>query len=72
MSSPLVVEDLIYFGSNTSGRLTCLDARTGKPHFEAVPIAGLQNLYASPVAAKDRVYVRSRRDCRPAPNAPGG
>ena len=60
VSSPLVVEDLIYFGSNTSGRLTCLNARTGEPHFEAERIAGLQNLYASPVAAKDRVYVLSR------------
>ena len=60
VSSPLVVEDLMYFGSNTSGRLTCLNARTGEPHFEAERIPGLQNLYASPVAAKDRVYVLSR------------
>ena len=60
VSSPLVVDDLIYFGSNTSGRLTCLNARTGEPHFEAESIPGLQNLYASPVAAKDRVYVLSR------------
>jgi len=60
VSSPLVVDDLIYFGSNTSGRLTCLNARTGEPHFEGERIPGLQNLYASPVAAKDRVYVLSR------------
>ena len=60
VSSPLVVEDLMYFGSNTSGRLTCLNARTGEPQFEAERIPGLQNLYASPVAAKDRVYVLSR------------
>jgi outer membrane protein assembly factor BamB len=60
VSSPLVVADLIYFGSNTSGRLTCLDARTGTPHFEAERLPGLQNLYASPVAAKDRVYVLGR------------
>jgi outer membrane protein assembly factor BamB len=60
VSSPLVVNDLIYFGSNTSGRLTCLNARTGEPHFEAESIPGLQNLYASPVAAKDRVYMLSR------------
>jgi outer membrane protein assembly factor BamB len=60
VSSPLVVEDLIYFGANTSAKLTCLDARTGQPHFEEERIPGLQNLYASPVAAKDRVYVLSR------------
>jgi len=60
VSSPLVVEELIYFGANTSGKLTCLNARTGEPHFEAESIPGLQNLYASPVAAKDRVYVLSR------------
>jgi hypothetical protein len=35
-------------------------ARTGEPHFEAESTQGLQNLYASPVAAKDRVYVLSR------------
>ena len=51
---------MIYFGANTSGKLTCLNARTGEPHFEAEPIPGLRNLYASPVAAKDRVYVLSR------------
>jgi len=60
VSSPLAVGDLLYFGSNTSGRLTCLNARTGEPHFEAERIPGLQNLYASPVAAKNRVYVLSR------------
>jgi outer membrane protein assembly factor BamB len=60
VSSPLVVEDFIYFASNTSGRLTCLNARTGEPHFEGESIPGLRNLYASPVAAKDRVYVLSR------------
>ena len=60
VSSPLVVEDLMYFGANTSGKLTCLNARTGEPHFEGESIPGLRNLYASPVAAKDRVYVLSR------------
>jgi hypothetical protein len=40
--------------------MTCLNARTGEPHFEAERIPGLQNLYASPVAAQDRVYVLSR------------
>ncbi|MBM3852949.1 MAG: hypothetical protein FJ399_07305 [Verrucomicrobia bacterium] len=60
VSSPLVVEDLMYFCSNATGRMTCLNARTGEPHFEAERITGLQNLYASPVAAKDRVYVLSR------------
>ncbi|MHC1767092.1 MAG: PQQ-binding-like beta-propeller repeat protein [Verrucomicrobiia bacterium] len=60
VASPLVVDDLVYFGSNTSGRLTCLNARTGEPHFEAERIPGLQNLYASPVAAKSRVYVLGR------------
>jgi outer membrane protein assembly factor BamB len=60
VSSPLVVDDLMYFGSNTSGRMTCLNARTGEPHFEAERIPGLLNLYASPVAATNRVYVLSR------------
>lgn len=60
VSSPVTVDGLIYFGSKTSGRLTCLDARTGKPNYEAEPIPGLLNLYASPVAAQGRVYILSR------------
>jgi len=60
VSSPLLVEDLMYLASNTSGRLTCLNAHTGEPYYEAERIEGLQNLYASPVAAKDRVYVLGR------------
>jgi outer membrane protein assembly factor BamB len=60
VSSPLIVGDLIYFGSNTSGRLTCLNARTGEAHFESERLPGVQNLYASPVAANDRIYVLGR------------
>jgi outer membrane protein assembly factor BamB len=60
VSSPLVVENLIYLASNTNGLMTCLNALTGEPHFEAERIPGLRELYASPVAAKDRVYILSR------------
>jgi outer membrane protein assembly factor BamB len=60
VASPLLVDDLVYFNSKTSGRMTCLDAATGKAYFEAESIPGLLNLYASPVAVGGRVYILSR------------
>jgi outer membrane protein assembly factor BamB len=57
--SPLLYRDSLYFMKTNSGILTCLDARSGAPHYterlDAVP-----NVYASPVAADGRVYVVGR------------
>jgi len=58
--SPLLVDSLLYFTANNDAKLSCLDPKTGSPHFEAEPLEGLFNIYASPVAAKDRVYVLGR------------
>ena len=60
VSSPLRVGDLVYFGSKTSGRLTCLDAASGRSRFESEDLEGVRNLYASPLAASGRVYVLGR------------
>jgi outer membrane protein assembly factor BamB len=57
--SPLLYRDALYFLKSNSGLLSCLDAKTGRPHYterlDAVP-----NVYASPVAADGRVYVTGR------------
>ena len=58
--SPLLVDGLLYFAKGNNGVLSCFDALSGKPHFAAERLAGLNEIYASPVAAQDRVYVLGR------------
>ena len=58
--SPLLVSDTLYFISNNSALLSAFDAVTGKAHFEAERLDGLNGVYASPVAADGRVYVVGR------------
>ena len=58
--SPLLVDDLLYLVANNDAKLSCFDTRTGKAQFEAEPLEGLFGIYASPVSAKDRVYVLGR------------
>ena len=58
--SPLLVDNLLYFLANNDAKLSCFDARTGQAQFEAQALEGLFSIYASPVAAKDRIYVLGR------------
>jgi outer membrane protein assembly factor BamB len=58
--SPLLTDDLLYFVANNDPKLSCFDAKTGKPYFEAERLESVFGIYASPVAAKDRVYVLGR------------
>lgn len=58
--SPLLVDDLLYIVAGNNGVLSCFDKKTGKPHFEHERLEGIYGIYASPVAAKDRVYVLGR------------
>jgi outer membrane protein assembly factor BamB len=58
--SPLLVDGHLYFGSGTQAILSCFDAKTGEPQFAAERLEGISGLYASPVAASDRVYVLGR------------
>jgi len=58
--SPLLVEGLLYFISGNNGMLSCFDAATGKAHYEAERLSGIFGIYASPVAANDKVYVLGR------------
>ena len=58
--SPLLVGDLLYVVKVNSGLLSCFDTPSGKPHFAAERLEGVNEIYASPVAAKGRVYVLSR------------
>lgn len=60
VASPLLSGGRLYFYKGKSGQLTCVDALTGKPHYEAVRIPGMNSTYASPVAAGGRVYLTDR------------
>jgi outer membrane protein assembly factor BamB len=58
--SPLLLDGHLYFGSGNNAILSCFDAETGQPHFTAERLEGINGIYASPVAAGDRVYVLGR------------
>jgi outer membrane protein assembly factor BamB len=58
--SPLLTDGLLYIVKGNMAVLTCLDAKTGSPHFEAQRLEGTSGIYASPVSARDRVYVLGR------------
>jgi outer membrane protein assembly factor BamB len=58
--SPLLVGDRLYFTQGNNAILTCLNTRTGKPVIDRKRLPGLGSLYASPVAAGDRIYFVDR------------
>jgi outer membrane protein assembly factor BamB len=58
--SPLLYAGGLYFLKSNSAILTRLDAATGAKQFSG-RLEGLDNVYASPVGAADRVYVTDRK-----------
>ncbi len=58
--SVLVYEDQLYFIKHFRNILTSLDARTGEVIFNEIRIDGIDNVWASPVAAAGRVYILGR------------
>lgn len=60
IASPLLSAGRLYFHKGKSGMLTCVDATTGKIHYEASRIPGLSSIYASPIAAGGHVYLTGR------------
>ncbi|MDG2390842.1 MAG: PQQ-like beta-propeller repeat protein [Planctomycetaceae bacterium] len=58
--SPIILGDQIYFTASNSSVLTSLDLKTGRPIFGPERIGELGNVYASPVATKDRIYLTGR------------
>jgi outer membrane protein assembly factor BamB len=58
--SALLYGGMLFFLKGNNGTLTCLDAATGKPHYEGLRIDGLRTVYSSPVGADGRVYITSR------------
>jgi outer membrane protein assembly factor BamB len=60
IASLLLTSGRIYFHKGKSGQLSCVDAATGKPHYLASRIPGLDSIYASPIAAHGNVYLTAR------------
>ncbi|HEY2412623.1 MAG TPA: PQQ-binding-like beta-propeller repeat protein [Pirellulaceae bacterium] len=58
--SPLLSGHRLYFLKRNDNILTCLDSRTGKPHYTGQRVEGLGTVYASPVAAGGNVYIVDR------------
>ena len=59
ISSPMLSAGRIYFHKGKSGMLSCVDAKTGAPHYTAQRIPGVEKTYASPIAAGGHVYLTS-------------
>lgn len=55
--SGLLFDDKLYFLRSNNGILSCFNARTGKEYYSGQRLEGMGNVFASPVGAKDRVYV---------------
>lgn len=61
IASPLLSRGRLYYYKAKTGLLTCVDAATGKPYYEAARVPGLTTIYASPIAAGGHVYLTDRR-----------
>ena len=57
--SLLLYEGLIYYHRHYQGTFTCRRAISGEALYERARLAGIRNVYASPVAADGRIYVTS-------------
>ncbi len=55
--SALLVDDLLYFLKNEQGRLTCLDAKTGKEYYFSKRLRSTGYVLASPVGTRKWVYI---------------
>ena len=58
--SPLLYGDSLYFLRHYQGILSRVNAKTGEEQYGPFRLNGIRNVYASPVAAADRVYITDR------------
>jgi outer membrane protein assembly factor BamB len=58
--SPLLIDNFLYVISGNDAIVSCFDAGSGQVYFEHQRLEGVHGIYASPVAARDRVYILSR------------
>ena len=58
--SPLLMDNSLFLISGNDNMISCFDTKGGEPYFERERLEGIRGVYASPVAAKDRIYVLGR------------
>ncbi|MEM7350670.1 MAG: PQQ-binding-like beta-propeller repeat protein [Acidobacteriota bacterium] len=58
--SPVLYDDLLCFLKHSHGILTCVEAKTGEARLGPIRVEQVRNVFASPVAADDRLYITSR------------
>jgi outer membrane protein assembly factor BamB len=58
--SPLLYDGILYLLKTNSGILSAFDAKTGKPHYQAQRLEGVNEVFSSPVGAAGRVYITDR------------
>ena len=60
IASPLLYRGILYYPKADHNILSCVDARTGELHYPQQRLDGIGRIFASPVAARDRVYLTGR------------
>ena len=58
--SPLLYGDKLYVCSVNNALISCYNAKTGKPYFFKEQLEQIKGIYASPIAAANRVYFVGR------------
>ena len=58
--SPILYDGMLYFNQSNQAILTCLDSKTGDTIMARTRLAGISNIYASPVGAHGRIYITGR------------
>jgi outer membrane protein assembly factor BamB len=58
--SPLLTDNFLYLISGNDGMISCFDAKSGDAYFERERLEAIRGVYASPVAAGERVYILGR------------
>jgi outer membrane protein assembly factor BamB len=58
--SPLLTDNLLYVISGNDAIISCFDTGSGQAYFEHERLEGIHGVYASPVSARDRVYILGR------------
>jgi outer membrane protein assembly factor BamB len=58
--SPLLYGDSLYNLQHYQGVIVRIDAKTGEDQGDPIRLAAIRNVYSSPVAAANRIYITSR------------
>ncbi len=60
VASPVLYDGRLYFTKSRDGILSSVDAETGEAVITQKRLPQISSIYASPVAAKDRIYITGR------------